>query len=161
MCFKIIHSNQREVQTDNIQKFPYCMVCVSYKKNTTKWNRVKFKHTYPRSSTTSRSAKNSTSKTEWGSNRHAREVQLLHVMRFHSQWRQKSWSRHFSNLLQNDRNIIYVSSSPRSKKVKKYCQRGLYKKSIICVTLTKWMRNLQRKIHHRSSTWKQQEVWLL
>ena len=144
MCFKITISNQREVQSDNNRKFTYNMVCISYKKNTNKVkqsevqtdmpqkvnyftqcekqdvkNRVKFKQTCPRSSTTSHSAKNNTSKTEWSSNRRAREVQLLHAVHFHSQWRQKSWSRHFSNLLQNDRNIICVSSSPRSEKVKK------------------------------------------
>ena len=130
LCFKIILSNEREVQSDNDRKFTYYMVCISYNKNTIKWNWVKFKQTCPRSSTTSRGAKNSTSKTEWGSNRHAREVQLLHIVRFHLQWRQKSWSRHFSNLLQNDRNIICVSSSPRSEKGKKYIVREVCTKTI-------------------------------
>ena len=100
LCFKIILSNQREVQSDNNRKFTYYMVCISYKKITIKWNRVKFKQTCPRSSTTSRSAKNNTSKndtskTEWSSNKHAPEVQLLHIVHFRSRWTHKSWSRHF------------------------------------------------------------------
>ena len=90
--FKIILSNQREVQNDNNQKFTYCMVCVSYNKNTIKWNRVKFKQTCPRSSTTSHCAKSNTSKTEWSSNKHAPEVHTVH---FRSRWTHKSWSRYF------------------------------------------------------------------
>ena len=100
VCFKIILSNQREVQSDNNRKFTSYMVCISYKKYTIKWNRVKFKQTCPRSSTTSRSAKNSMSKNNTFKNRvkfkqTCPDVQLIHVVHFRSRWTQKSWSRHF------------------------------------------------------------------
>ena len=112
-------SNQREVQSDNNQKFTYYMECISYKKNNNKVkdtevqtdmpqkfnyfthckkqhvkNRVKFKQKCPRSSTTSRNAFPFAMNTE--------------IM-----------ISPFSNLPQNDRNIICVNSSPRSEKVKK------------------------------------------
>jgi hypothetical protein len=99
---------QSEVQTDMSQKFNYFTQC---KKQHVK-NSVKFKQTCPRSSTTSRSAFPFAMKAE---------IMILS----------------FSNLLQNDRNIICVISSPRSEKVKKNCERGLYKKNIICVSLKK------------------------
>ena len=67
----------------------------------------------------------------------------------------------FYSLPQNDMNIICVSSSPRSEKVKKILwERFVQKEYHLCNT-NEWMRKLQTKIRHRSSTWKQQEVQLL
>ena len=67
----------------------------------------------------------------------------------------------FSTLLQNGRNIICVSSSPRSEKVKKILwERFVQKEYHLCNT-HEWMRKLQTKIRQRSSMWKQQEVQLL
>ena len=138
LCFKIILSNQREVQSDNNQKFTYYMVCISYKKKNNKVkqsevqnrhaqkftyfrqcekqhvkkqhvkNRVRFKQTCPRSSTTSRSA-------------------FLFAMKA------EIMISSFSNLLQNSRNIICVSSSPRSEKVKKIIVRDICTKGILFV----------------------------
>ena len=145
LCFKITLSKQREVQRDNNWKFTYYMVCVSYKKKYNKVkqsevqtvmpqkfnyltqckkrhvkNIVKFKQTCLRSSTTSRSA------FPFAMNA---EIMISPV----------------SNLLQNGRNIICVNSSPRSEKVKKYCERGLYKRNIICVTLKNGSENYKPK----------------
>ena len=134
MCFKIILSNQREVQNYNNQKFTYYIVCISYKKKTIKCNRVKFKHTCPRSSTTSRSAKNSTSKTGWGSNRHAREVQLLHAVRFHLQWRRKSWSISLIYFKTAGISFVWVQVLGRKKLKKILWERFVQKEYHLCNT---------------------------
>ena len=161
LCFKIILSNQREVQSDNKWKFMNYMACISYKKNTIKRNRAKFKQTCPTSSTTSRRAKNSTSKIEWSSNRHAREVQLLHAVHFHSRWRQKSWSRHFLIYFKMAGiSFVSVQVLGRRKLKNLLWERFVQKKYHLCNT-NEWIRKLPTKIHHRSSTWKQQEVQLL
>ena len=97
---------QSEVQTDMPQKFNYFTQC---KKQHVK-NSVKFKQTCTRSSTTSRSVFPFTMKAE--------------IM-----------ISSFSNLLQNDRNIICVSSSPRSEKVKKILwERFVQKEYHLCNT---------------------------
>ena len=124
LCFKIIISNQREVQNGNNRKFMYYTVCISYKKKYNKVKQSEVQTDMPQKFNYFTQCKNSTSKTEWSSNRHAPEVQLLHAVHFRSRWTQKSWYHHFSNLLKNGRNIICVSSSPRSEKVKKNCETG-------------------------------------
>ena len=115
-----------------LHRYITCLIPVSEWRDTSKKkhvkNRVKFKQTCPRSSTTSRSAFTFTMKAE---------IMILS----------------FSNLLQNDRNIICVSSSPRSKKAKKILwERFVQKEYHLCNT-DEWMRKLQTKIRHRSSTW--------
>ena len=97
----------------------------------------------------------------WSSNKHAREVQLLHVVYFYLGWRQKSWSRHFLIYFKTvgNHSCKFKSSVEESSKI--YCERGLYKRNIICVTLMNVWENYKTKICHGSSTWKQQEVQLL
>ena len=123
MCFRIILSKQREVQSDNNRKFTYYMVCVSYKKNTIKWNRVKFKQTCPRSSTTSRSAKTARQKTAHKSKVKFKQTCPRSSTTSHSAFpfamNAEIMISPFSNLPRNDGNIICVSSSPWSEKVKK------------------------------------------
>ena len=97
---------QSEVQTDMPQKFNYFMQC---KKQHVK-NKVKFKQTCPRSSTTSRSA-------------------------FPFAMNAEIMISPFSNLPQNGRNIICVNSSPRSEKVKKILwERFVQKEYHLCNT---------------------------
>ena len=130
LCFKIILSNQREVQSDNNRKFTYYMVCISYKKNTIKWNRVNFEQTCPRNSTTSRSAKNSTSKIRVKFKQTCPGSSTTSRNAFPFTMKAEIMILSFSNLLQNDRNIICVSSSPRSEKVKKIIVREVCTKRI-------------------------------
>ena len=108
---------QSEVQTDMPQKFNYFTQC---KKQHVK-NRVKFKQTCPRSSTTSRSA-------------------------FPFAMKAEIMISSFSNLLQNGRNIICVSSSPRSEKVKKILwERFVQKEYHLCNTDENGWENYKQK----------------
>ena len=97
----------------------------------------------------------------WSSNRHAREVQQLHAVYFHLRWRQESWSRHFPIYFKTVGNHLCKFKSFVGESSKKYCERDLYKRNIICVTLTNVWENYKTKIRHRISTWKQLEVQLL
>ena len=113
----------REVQSllkPRIYKFKKQNKKTNVKKQHVK-NRVKFKQTCPRSSTTSRSAFPFAMKAE---------IMILS----------------FSNLLQNDRNIICVSSSPRSEKVKKILwERFVQKEYHLCNTDENGWENYKQK----------------
>ena len=61
----------------------------------------------------------------------------------------------------NAQYFFVISSSPRLEKVKKFIVRVVCTKKYHLCNTDEWMRKLQRKIRHRSSTWKQQEVHLL
>ena len=110
------------------------MVCISYKKNTIKWNRVKFKQTCPRSSTTSCSAKNSTSKKVKFKQTCPRSSTTSRSA-FPFAVNAEIMISPFYNLPQNGRNIICVNSSPRSEKVKKILwERFVQKEYHLCNT---------------------------
>ena len=59
------------------------------------------------------------------------------------------------------KSFIVISSTPRSEKVKKLLWETFVQKEYYLCNTNEWMRKLQRKIRHRSSTWKQHEVQLL
>ena len=110
-------------------------MCISYKEIYNKVKQSEVQTDMPRSSTTSRSAKNNMSKTEWSSNRHAQEVQLLHAVHFHSRWRQKSWSLHFLIYFKMAGiSFVEVQVLGRRKLKKLFWERFVQKEYHLCST---------------------------
>ena len=101
------------------------------------------------------------SETEWSSNRHAPEVQLLHAVHFRSRWTQKSWSRYFLIYLKTTGISFMLVQVLGRRKLKKLLWETFVQKEYYLCNIDEWVRKLQTKICHRSSTWKQQEVRLL
>ena len=116
-----------------------------------KWNRVKFKQTCPRSLTTSRSAKNimsknSTSKTRVKFKQTCPRSSTTSRSAFPFTMKAEIMILSFSNLLQNDRNIICISSSPQSEKVKKILwERFVQKEYHLCNTDENGWENYKQK----------------